>query len=374
MSETSHHSAGGHGHLGHHEHWPAWMLYAPVAAWCAVLALRHGGPLAFLAANPGIEKGGGWVNESKAAILAGLCASDAGRRATLAWRVIPPGAAALDRASAAARCIADDAALGGYPVVLKPDAGQRGFAVRVARGASDLLPYFAANTRAVMVQRHHPGPCECGVLWVRHASGPAADGSEGFIFAVTRKTFPVATGDGVRTLARLIDDHPRYRRQRGVFRARWRHELERVPAEGERVRLAEAGNHCQGTLFTDGIDLTTPALSRAIDTIAAGFRGLNGGPLDFGRFDLRYESDEGLGRGEGFAIVELNGTSSEATNLYDPGRGVLWAWGVLLRQWGHLYRLGAMRRRAGHRGISLHELWREVRAHYADRPGSALAD
>ena len=48
-----------------------------------------------------------------------------------------------------------------------------------------------------------------------------------------------------------------------------------------------------------------------------------------------------------FAVVELNGTTAESTNLYDPTRSVLWAWGVLYRQWRELYRLGAWRRGQG---------------------------
>ncbi len=43
------------------------------------------------------------------------------------------------------------------------------------------------------------------------------------------------------------------------------------------------------------------------------------GGLDFGRFDLRYASDEDLKAGRGFKIIELNGTMSESTNLYARG-------------------------------------------------------
>ena len=362
--------------LRHHEFWPAWLFYVPLLPWCVWLSMRYRSPLAFLAANPGIEKGGGWVNESKGAILDGLCASETGRRCTLAHVVIPPGSAAEERAAAAAAAIRANPALGGYPIILKPDAGQRGFAIKVARREADLLPYFTANTRAVMLQRFHAGPMECGVLWVRRAAGADAQGHRGagFIFAITRKVFPVITGDGVRTVESLILDHPRYRCQADVFCARWRTDLGRVPAKGEMLRLAEAGNHCQGTLFCDGMDLATPELEAVIDAIASGFRGVEGKALDFGRFDIRYESDEQLRRGVGLAIVELNGTSSEATSLYDPARGPLWAYGLLLRQWAHLYRLGAMRQREGCRGMTAREVWREMRAHFHERPGSSLAD
>jgi hypothetical protein len=380
----------------HHEFWPAWLFYLPLVPWLTWLSLRTLRPLAFLACNPGIEKGGGFVNERKSAILAGLAhAGDALLDAVL----IPAGKSPAERAALAAEAMASNPRLAEFPVILKPDAGQRGFAVKLAKSPADVLAYFEGMTAAALVQRYHPGPKECGVLWVRRgapaarASGAgsgtppnpnAEPGPVGFIFAVTRKEFPVVEGDGRRPLGRLIAEHPRLRCQAGVFKARHGHQWGRVLGSGERLRLAEAGNHCQGTLFRDGSDLVTPALSAAIDRILAGFpldpadpssaRGGDRGGIDFGRFDLRYESDELLREGRGFGIVEFNGTSAEATNLYDPSRGLLWAYGVLFRQWGHLYRLGAARRRAGFPGFPLRALRAELKAHYRDRAGSSVAD
>lgn len=81
-----------------------------------------------------------------------------------------------------------------------------------------------------------------------------------------------------------------------------------------------------------------------------------------------------LRQGQGFAIVELNGTSSEATNLYDPSRGLVWAYGILFRQWAHLYRLGAARVREGWPRMSLANLHAEMRAQFENRPGSPISD
>lgn len=196
----------------------------------------------------------------------------------------------------------------------------------------------------------------------------------GGIYAVTRKDFSFVEGDGERTLERLILDHPRYRCQAAVFMARFADARVRVPRAGERVRLAEAGNHCQGTLFRDGSDLVTPALVARIDAIAGAYRGPNGEGFDFGRFDVRYESEEALREGRGFGIVELNGITSEATNLYDPARGPLWAYSVLFGQWRELYRVGAERRAEGVRPLTAREAIAFARSHFRERTGSALAD
>ena len=135
-----------------------------------------------------------------------------------------------------------------------------------------------------------------------------------------------------------------------------------------------SGNHCQGVTFRDGKNLITAELEREIDRLCAGFRGVGGGALDFGRFDIRYESDEALRRGEGFGIVELNGVTAEATHLYDPEPNVFWAYGVLFRQWSHLYRLGAMRRAQGSKSLWAYQLFRMIYTYYRDRRGSELAD
>lgn len=274
---------------------------------------------------------------------------------------------------------------------MKPDSGQRGYAVRLARDAGDVERYFREVQGPVVVQRYHAGPHECGVLWVRglerrhggtkarrhegtEAGGQEGAGLVGGIYAVTRKEFSFVEGDGERTLERLILDHPRYLCQASVFLARFADAAQRVPGRGELVRLAEAGNHCQGTLFRDGSDLVTPAFEARIDAIAAAYRGPNGGGFDFGRFDIRYESEEGLRAGRGFGIVELNGITSEATNLYDPDRGPLWAYSVLFGQWRELYRVGAARRAEGVRALTAREAIAFARSHFRERTGSAVAD
>lgn len=371
--------------LVRYEFWPMWLFYVPALAYMARLCVRHRGFLLPSCCNPAISGGGGIVGESKAAIIAGLTHAD-GR--VLPAAVVPDGGSPHERGLAAQRLLAQRPELGGLPVILKPDQGQRGHAVRLARTQDDVLRYFEQVRGAVVVQRYHPGPMECGVLWMRgsppssngavHAgSSPRAGSSAmtGFIYAVTRKDFPTICGDGRRTLEQLIYRHPRLRCQADTFLTRFADDRSRVLDRGETLRLAQSGNHCQGTLFRDGADLITPALEEAIDAIARGFPAASGGGgLDAGRFDMRYESDELLREGRGFAIVELNGTAGEATNLYDPDRSLAWAYRVLFGQLKALYELGAARRDAGVAPMRPTHLWRVARAHFRGRSGSSVAD
>lgn len=310
-------------------------------------------------ANPGIGCGGGFVGESKSDILGRLGTDPR----VLPFALIPPGPAD-DRAAALDRVLRDDPRLGGYPVILKPDAGQRGFAVRLVEGRERAAAYFGSMRALAIAQRYDPGPHECGVVWARRRGSEA-----GFVYAVTRKEFPIVTGDGVRTIATIVREHPRFSLQSRVFLARLGARAQRVPAPGEAVRLGLAGNHCQGALFRDGRDLLTPAFESAIDGIARGFRG----GLDYGRFDVRYESEAALGAGR-FTIVELNGATGEPTSMYDPDKGLAWALGLLAGQWRLLYELGAERRRAGSRPMRAVEILGACLAHLRERSGEALAD
>ncbi len=350
------------------EFWPPFIFYLPLLPWAAWLALTRRGVMTFTCVNPGIPHGGGVVHESKKQILDGLFEGGAGEW-IVPTRLIGEGSTPEERAEEVRRLLETDGAFGGFPVILKPDESQRGHAVKLARDADDVLQYFQTMTRSALLQGFHKGPLEVGVLWSR-APGAGA-GEPGRIFSITRKTFPEIEGNGSSTLEELIWRHPRYRMQAPTFLKRFADQTDRILFKGERMRLAVAGNHCQGTMFLDGADLITPELDGVIDHIARSFPG---DAFDFGRFDIRYESDDDLRAGRNFAIVELNGTMSESTNLYDPGRSILWSYQVLFSQWRTLYDLGAERRREGQRPLGAMELLRAIRDHYRGRPGSAVSD
>jgi hypothetical protein len=359
-----------------HEYWPTSVFYVPVVLYAGWLALRYGGLLTPGACNPGIENAGGWVGESKSRIMRALGPSPH----VLTTLLVPRAGAAHERASAARAMLREHGL--SLPVIMKPDAGQRGFAVRLVRTDADIERYLREVTSDVVMQPYHPGPKECGIFWCRHTprtrarAAASASGASGFIFSITAKEFPILRGDGVRTLGRLILDHPRYSLQHRVFFARLREQLGRVPAQAEELRLSMSGNHCQGTMFMDGAHLMTPELARVVDELCGRFPNPDGTPggLDIGRLDVRYTSDEALRAGKGLAIVELNGLSSESTNIYDPAWSLSRSYRTLFAQYRMMYELGAIRRAAGGSTITLRELRAMIREHFQSRTGSEIAD
>ncbi len=339
----------------HHEWWPVYIFYTPVWLCIPFMLLRRRARLVFTATNPGIENGGGFVGESKSGILARFPVDEA---TILPARLID--GTQPEAAQTALDLIDADPTLGGFPIVIKPDAGQRGIGVTLARTPEDVRTYFQHRPGPAVLQRFHPGPRECGVFWMRkpaHLDPRPIHQRDGFIFSINRKLFQHLEGDGRSTIRRLIWTHPRYRCQARLFLTRFAGRLDEVLPAGQSLLLSFAGNHAQGTCFVDGRELVTPALEAEINRIARSF---HDDGFDFGRFDLRYESDDLLAQGRGFAILELNGLTSESTNMYDPDRSLSWAWSILLAQWKHADRIGLERAAAGTRPLSLIDFIRLV--------------
>ena len=326
------------------EFWPMWLFYAPVAIWTAWLALRHGGYRTLTAANPGMPDGG-VVGESKFEILSRLPAEW-----TIPSAVVEPGSAAT-RAAALDRVVADR--LWSFPLVLKPDVGQRGTGVRLARTPQEAGAYLSRMPGRVLIQPYHQGPFEAGVFYYR------IPGSiRGRVLAITDKHFPTVSGDGRSTLEALVWAHPRYRMQARMFISRLGDRRNEVPAAGERRQVGIAGNHAQGTMFTDGLWMLTPALERRIDAIASCYEG-----FFIGRFDIRYQDRAAFMRGEDLAIVELNGATAECTNIYDPDGSLLSAYRQLFLQWRLVFAIGAANRRHGRATTSTPRFLGLIRAH-----------
>jgi len=337
------------------EFWPVWLFYLPVVPWVSLLALRYRGLTIPTAANPSIPHGG-IVGESKFDILSRLPGE---------WvvpsKLLPPGD--IDsRMQLLAEAVRNQG--WSYPLILKPDFGERGAGVRMAHSGDEAREYLERNSGRVCAQVYHPGPFEAGIFYYR-LPGEA----RGSVFSITDKHFPAVTGDGQSTVKELIWRHPRYRMQAGRFLARLNGQADRVLERDKCLRLAVAGNHCQGAMFRDGGHLLTDALEQAVDRIARQFPG-----FCFGRFDVRYGDVEAFRAGGGFSIVELNGATSESTNIYDPSWPLWRAYRVLFAQWSILFRIGAINRRLGAATTPVTTLARHVLACYRRRMVDPLSD
>jgi hypothetical protein len=89
---------------------------------------------------------------------------------------------------------------------------------------------------------------------------------------------------------------------------------------------------------------------------------------------MRYSDVDAFKAGKDIAIVELNGVTSESTNLYDPRRSLFSAYRILFEQWAILFRIGEANRRLGFRPTPLMTLVRLMSEHFFERRPSIAAD
>lgn len=321
------------------EFWPAWLYYLPIIVWILVLGLRHRSLTVFTAANPGLDNGG-VVGERKHQALNPLQRNAPELCATFV--LLPEGS--IDARVDAALNFAERVSL---PIVLKPDVGQRGRGVFIARQTDDVRDYLSRFTGPVIAQRYITGE-EFGVFIARGLSDDKAR-----VISIVHKTFPMVIGDGVSNLRKLILADARARLIAKLLFARWAEELECIPAKGEKRVLVEIGSHCRGSLFLNATALASPALIETLTRLSDAVPGYR-----FGRIDLRVPSTEHLVRGEGLQVLELNGVTAESAHIYHPGTPLLVGYRAMFSQWALAFAIGKDQARRGATVTSALGLWR----------------
>jgi membrane protein DedA with SNARE-associated domain/pimeloyl-ACP methyl ester carboxylesterase len=325
------------------EFWPPYVFYPPVLAYVFWLGLKHRGFTLFTASNPAIPAGG-FIGESKGEILSKLRGAE---EWLPAHELIAEGEASA-RVARARELMRDGRFR--FPVVLKPDAGQRGSGVAVIRSEEQLQAYLERTTYPVILQEYVAGK-EFGIFYYRYPEGAA-----GRVFSITEKRLPVLVGDGRHTLEELVLRDDRAVCMSDFYLRKNAERADAVPVEGEPVQLVELGTHCRGAIFLDGGEHVTPALQRVMERMARTFDGFY-----FGRFDVRVPSAEDLREGRNLKIIEVNGVTSEATHIYDPKLTIWQAYRILFEQWRVAFEIGAQNRARGTRATSVFGLLSSMR-------------
>ena len=233
-----------------------------------------------------------------------------------------------------------------FPVIFKPDYGERGFMVKRIFSATDVGPYLEKVNCNFLVQEWIDLPVECGVFYTRF---PNED--KGRVTSIVLKAMLDVVGDGKSTLQELIQAKNRATLQWDRLREIHAFRLQEVIKVNERVELNSIGNHCLGTKFLNGNHLISERLSETFDRISKQM-----GEFYFGRFDLRCASYEDLEQGK-VKILEVNGCGAEPAHIYQPGFSLLNAYHILFSHWNNLYRISIQNHKRGVPYTSLKDGW-----------------
>ncbi len=330
------------------EFWPLWLFYPPIIVYIIYLGLRHRCLTLFTASNPAMTAGG-FIGEEKSKILTDLSGPKLNNEYLARWTLISRNSDSDHKISLLESFLQENGL--DYPVVLKPDEGQRGLGVAIVKTVDQARTYLEQSIADTLVQEYVPGH-EYGVFYYRIPGDES-----GHVFSITAKVIPEILGDGERTIEHLILDDDRAVGMATIYLKRFADRLSEIPPEGQRIPIAELGTHCLGAIFLDGGHLHSPQLTRAMDELCKTYEGFY-----FGRIDLKAPSPEHLQEGRGLKVLEVNGVTSEATHIFDPKHSLLNAYRVLMEQWRIAFRIGAINRERGIKPVPLGELF----SHYLE--------
>ena len=311
--------------MGSWEYWPMWAAYLPASLYYCWLAMKARSFFFFSATNPSIENGGMFF-ESKADVYA----------------LIPPNlypktlhfqagvsTAEMDRMMAE---IGLD-----YPLVAKPDRGERGWMVKVIRNQDERNAYAHKLDRPFLLQAFVELPVELSIFYIRHPLE-----QKGRITSVTGKKLLGIKGDGISSIKELVLKDDRAFLQYDFIGRQSDINMEAIPAMNEELVLVRIGNHARGTTFLDRTALVDASLEDRIDQISKQIPGFH-----YGRFDILCRSVEDLKAGKHFTILELNGAGAEPAHIYQPGYPYFMAQLEIMRHFRDMYHIAMYHHRNG---------------------------
>jgi len=299
------------------EYWPFWFFYIPIYFYWLWLSLKARSLFFFTASNPLMELGG-LMNYSKSNILKEINSDFLPKLVYIESQKDRQQVLELLKKAQIS-----------FPLVAKPDVGERGKSVRKIDHENALQDYLADTTGIIILQEFVTFPLEFGVLYYRFPNEPS-----GYISSIVQKGFLTVTGDGKSSILELLEQH-----NRGQFYVKNLIELypkllEKHPQIGEEVLIEPIGNHSRGTVFLNANHLMNEKLVQVFDKISEPIQGFS-----FGRYDFKVSSLDDLYAGKNIKIMELNGVNSEPAHIYDPKMPIWKAYRDLLRHWHTIYQV-----------------------------------
>jgi hypothetical protein len=239
-----------------------------------------------------------------------------------------------------------------FPIILKPNSGERGWKVEKIRNKEELASYISTFRRRLILQEFIDYPYEYGIMYARI---PGA--KRGSITSIVIKEQLSVVGDGQSALQELFQHSKRCRYHFERLSEKFRDRLNWIPAEGEFVQLVELGTHSRGSTFRDGNTLISDDLVEIFDRVSRSIPGFY-----IGRYDVKTQSYDELLEGN-FKIMELNGAASEPAHIYDPDNKLGKAYRDLFAHWRLMYRISKRNISDGARTSSIFDFFASLYGH-----------
>ncbi|MCR9286060.1 MAG: hypothetical protein NXI23_01575 [Bacteroidetes bacterium] len=319
------------------EYWPMWLTNIPVVFIWLWFALRARKLFFFTAVNPVIETGG-VLGESKINILN-----------RIPNEVLPKTIFVSKDADFQGILMKMKSLKLAYPIIAKPNIGERGLLVTKIDEEVRLKNYFQKNKIDFLIQEFVDLPYEWAVMHHR-----LPDSNEGQVTSICIKEPLSIMGDGIANIRTLMRQKPRAVLQLNRFEKDAQPLLNQIPKKGETIELEPIGNHCRGTKFLNGNHLIDEQLNATFNQIAAQMDGIY-----YGRFDMKCASPDAVKKGD-FKVLEYNGIAAEPAHIYDPTYPLSKKYQDIYQHWKIIFKIYKIQQAKGEKSMS----WSEMRASY----------
>lgn len=324
-------------------HWEFWdwsFFYLPVYGYYLYLSVKARSLTFFSALNPGIAMGG-LLAYSKKHILAQIEPEyrirDIFFNRNKDRKDIPNFLKAMPL---------------NYPLIAKPNCGERGKNVVKIDSEADLQEHLKQTKHDLLLQEYIDYPIELGVLYYYDSRK-----NEPKITSIVRKGFLSVVGDGRSTVLELM---LKDRRKRLYIRHLQNQNIDLdciLPSKEEKI-LECIGNHRRGTMFLNANHLINDQLVEVFRKISA--------PIEhfyYGRLDCKVLTLKDLYVGKNIKIMEVNGANSEPAHIYQPNTSIWSAYRDLFKHWNIICEISRYNHRQGFKYITLERALRQIIVH-----------
>jgi hypothetical protein len=286
--------------LFHYEFWPFWVFYIPAYFYYFFLAIKSRKWVYFSVLNPCMNFGGAFLSSKNKAL------QNIPKEWVPKTLLVNPE----EDFSRIKKGLQKEKIK--FPLIVKPDMGERGKGVEIIPELSDLENHIAGLPKEpYLIQEYIEYSLELGILFYWDLEGKPQ------ISSIGSKSFCHVIGNGKDPFKALVKKNPRLATRIPLLEKRFKKEWETILPKDKHLLIEPIGNHNRGTTFLDGRNYYSKEL---LDWTANCARQIPG--FDYGRFDIKIKDKNAFKRKKNIKIMEVNGVNSEPIHIYDPNYSI----------------------------------------------------
>jgi hypothetical protein len=314
---------------------PFWFFHLPIVPYYLYLSTRRLSLAFFTNTNPSIHTGG-FVNDSKTDYIK-----------EMDKEFIPEYLFIDQKKSFENTLTALSQKKMAFPLIFKPNIGERGRGVIKVNDEAELRQQLEKNPSDVIIQEFIDYPLEFGVLYY-HFPNNREEG----ITSITLKEFPNVKGDASSTVKELIE----FKYGNLSFENLKDINLDTVLEKEETLQLEYIAHRSRHCIFRNYNHINCPELLATFSKISDQIDGFY-----FGRYDVKVNSVADLISGKNIKILEINGVGSQPIHVFDPSYPFLKTYLDLSRHWKLIFKISRENQKRGFHPISFKKLCDEIR-------------